>query len=217
MVRRSTLVMDWRRAHTCVYARVVCGSSGLNSSLQYRELQMADHLVVLKQKTRYNLRKLFSEIHHLKTFGVQHRLGWWVKFKAHTSLTDTRVKTNRRTDYCNPSLHAPSINQDRRKGFKDSEGVKVMQGMGKFPSYNYASKCPFAFNTYMHVYTKIVHNIQCTCMKCSTLNVRGVLCSHALHVCAVPVTHIILVWFLNNAHTCGKPRSLHLYTPQEQQ
>ena len=55
---------------------------------------MADHLAVLNQtKTSYNLGKkaFFSEIHQLRTFGVQHRLGRYVQFVAHTSLAGPRV------------------------------------------------------------------------------------------------------------------------------
>ena len=44
--------------------------------------------------------------------------------------------------------------------------------------------------------------------RCKTLGVCRVMCPHVMHACAVNVTCLILVWFLNNAHR--KPRSLYL-------
>ena len=65
---------------------------------------MAD-LAMLKQRTSYNLgmKAFFSEIRQLKTFGVQHKLGWYIQFVAHMSYEGNRVVTNR---HCNPRVHA---------------------------------------------------------------------------------------------------------------
>ena len=56
---------------------------------------MAD-LAMLKRRTSYNWeRKLFSEIHQLKTFGIQHKLGWYVQFVARMSYEGNRVVTDK--------------------------------------------------------------------------------------------------------------------------
>ena len=59
---------------------------------------MAD-LAMLKQRTSYNSgRKLLSEIRQLKTFVVQHKLGWYVQFVANMSYKGNRLVTNKQTN-----------------------------------------------------------------------------------------------------------------------
>ena len=53
---------------------------------------------MLKQRTSYNSgRKLFSEICQLKTFVVQHKLGWCIQFVANMSYKGNRLVTNKQT------------------------------------------------------------------------------------------------------------------------
>ena len=55
---------------------------------------MAD-LATLKQRISYNLGEKVFFFHQLKTFGVQHKLGWYVQFVAHMSYNGNRVVTDR--------------------------------------------------------------------------------------------------------------------------